>query len=79
MINEEYIRLVISQIKNGMNEDQAFEIIKKLIINRGEKPEDIWTIMEQVQQPYWKYDHSNKCSVEYETTITILDLERLEK
>lgn len=78
-MNEEYIKLVISQIKNGMNEDQAFEIIKELIINRGKKPEDIWTTMEQTPQPYWKYDHSNKCNVEYETTITMLDLERFEQ
>ena len=75
LMNEEYIRLVISQIKNGMNEDQAFEIIKELIVNRGEKPKDIWVTMEQTQQPYWKYDHSNKCNAEYETTITMLDLE----
>lgn len=77
-INEEYIRLVIDQIKNGMNEDQAFEIIKELIVNRGEKPKDIWTSRGQVRHPYWSFDSSNKCTVEYET-ITMLDLERLEK
>lgn len=78
LMNEEYIRLVINQIKNGMNEDQAFEIIKELIMNNGEKPKDIWVAMEQVPQPYWKTDHSNKCTTEYETTITILDLESIE-
>ena len=75
LMNEEYIKLVIKQIQNGMNEDQALDIIKELIKNKGKKPEDIWVAMEQTQQPYWKYDHSNKCNVEYETTITMLDLE----
>lgn len=78
-MNEEYIKSVIRQIKYEMHEDQAFEIIKELIINRGKKHEEEWVTMGQTQQPYWNTDNSNKCNVEYETTITMLDLEELER
>ena len=77
MINEEYIRLVIKQIQNGMNEDQALDIIKELVKNRGDKPKGIWELTEAPQWN-WVTDNSNKCTVEYDTSITILDLEGFE-
>ena len=61
MINEEYIKLIIKQIQNGMNEDQALFIIKELIKNRGEKPESQITNAEK-KHLYWDFNNANTTS-----------------
>lgn len=75
-MNEEYIKLVIKQIQNGMNEDQALDIIKELIKNKGEKPKDIWTLNEKHEQSYW-YTTSANTKQTWAETVTMLDMENL--
>jgi hypothetical protein len=79
MINETYIKLIIKQIKNGINEDQALDIIKELIKNRGEEPERQITNAEK-KHLYWDFNNANTTShsQNWIETVTILDMEGLE-
>lgn len=76
-MDEEYIKLVISQIRSGMNEDQALEIIKELIKNNGKKPIELIKVAEV--SSFWEIDYTNTRSKEQNIfdTITMLDLESI--
>ena len=79
MIDETYIKLIIKQIKNGMNEDRALSIIKELIKNRGEEPKSQITNAEK-KHLYWDFNNANTTShpQSWVETVTILDMEGLE-